>query len=82
MNRQVEVTWITLRRISHYLILHARFLEVYIHFALIYTTDNLFPVLPIKDVINKDGDLTTLFKSEKGIKPQYHIYACYFVRVL
>ena len=52
MNRQVQVTWRTLRTISHFLMLHARVLEAYIHFELMYTADDIFPVLPIKDLIN------------------------------
>ena len=69
MNGKVEVTWRTLRTISHYLIVHARVSEAYIHFALMYTTDHIFPVLPIKDLINKDSDPTTLFKLTTGTKP-------------
>ena len=69
MNGQVEVTWRTLRTIEHSLMVHARVLEAYIHFALIYTTDQIFTVLPIKDLINKDGDPTTLFKLETSTKP-------------
>ena len=34
-----------------------------------YTTDHIFPVLPIKDVINKDGDPTTPHKLATGTKP-------------
>ena len=34
-----------------------------------YTTDHIFPVLPIKDMINKDGDLTTPYKLASGTKP-------------
>ena len=48
---------------------HARVSEAYIHFELMYTTDHIFPVLPIKDLINKDGDLTTPFKLETVKKP-------------
>ena len=58
-----------LRTISHSLTVHARVLEAYIHFALMYTTDHIFPVLPIKDVINKDGDPTTPYKLATGTKP-------------
>ena len=47
---------------------HARFLEACIHFALIYTTDNIFTVLSIKDMINKYGDPTTPFKLATGTK--------------
>ena len=62
MNKQVGVTWRTLRTVAHSLMVHARVLEEYIHFALIYTTDHIFPDLPIKDMINKYGDLTTPYK--------------------
>ena len=62
MNEQVEVTWRTLSTIAHCLMVHTRVLEAYIHFALMYTTDQMFPVLPIKDMINKDGYPTLPFK--------------------
>ena len=48
---------------------HARVPEVYVHFALMYTTDHIFPVLPIKDLINEDGDPTTPYKLATGTKP-------------
>ena len=47
---------------------HAKFLEAYIHFALIYTTDHSFTVIPIK-YINKYGKPTTSFKLATGTKP-------------
>ena len=34
-----------------------------------YKTDHIFPVLPIKDIINEDGDPTTPHKLETGAKP-------------
>ena len=34
-----------------------------------YTTDHIFPVLPIKDLINEDGDPTTPHKMATGTKP-------------
>ena len=43
--------------------------ENYMHFALMYTTDHIFPVLPIKDLINEDGDPTTPYKLATGNKP-------------
>ena len=48
---------------------HARVPEVYVHFALMYTIDHIFPVIPIKDLINKDGDTTTPHKLKTGTKP-------------
>ena len=52
MNGQVEVTWRPLRIVAHSLMVHARFSEGYIHFEIIYTTDNISLVLSIKDLIN------------------------------
>ena len=69
MNVQVEVAWTTLCTIAHSLMVHARVLEACIHFVLLYTTDHIFPVLPIKYLINKDGDLTTPYKLAIGRKP-------------
>ena len=34
-----------------------------------YTTDHIIPVLPIKDLINEDGDPTTPHKLATGTKP-------------
>ena len=59
MNGQVEVTCRTLPTVAHYFMVNARVLEVHVHFALMYTTDHIFPVIPIKDLINGDGDPTT-----------------------
>ena len=61
---------------------HARALEAYIHFTLMYTTDQIFLVLPIEDLINEDGDPTTTFNLATGKNIQHHIYECYFVHVL
>ena len=82
MNRQVEETWRTLRTVAHSLMVNTRFSEAYIHFALIYTTDNIFLVIPKNDLINKDGKNTKPFKLATGTNLQYHIYVCYFVQVL
>ena len=44
-----------------------------------YTVDHIFPVLPIKDMINKDGDPTTPFKLSTGTKPSVsllHVLFC------
>ena len=68
MNRRVEVTHRTLHTIKHSLMVHARALEDYIHFALMYTADNILPVLPIKDLINEDGERTMSFKLATGTK--------------
>ena len=69
MNRQVKVTWRTLRTIAHSFMVHARVLEAYIHFALIYMVDHILLVLPIKDLINEDGKPTMSFKFATGTKP-------------
>ena len=69
MNGKVEVAWRTLRTVAHSLMVHAIVLEVYVHFGLMYTTDHIFPVLPIKDLINEDGDPTMPHKLATGTKP-------------
>ena len=69
MNGKVEVTLRTLLTISHYLMVHARVSEAYIHFALMYTEDHIFPVMPIKDLINEDSDTTTPHKLATSMKP-------------
>ena len=48
---------------------HARVPEVYFHFTLMYTTDHIFPVIPIKDLINKDVNSTTPHKLAIGTNP-------------
>ena len=73
----------TLRIVANYLMLHARFPEVYVHFALMYTTDHIFPVLPIKYPINKDGDPTTPHKLATGTKPSVsHLRVLFFTCVV
>ena len=58
---------------------HARVLEAYIHFALMYTRNNIFPVLPIKDMINEDGDTTTRYKLSTGKKSSLsHLRVLFF----
>ena len=69
MNGQVNMTWRTLRKIAHLLMVHAQVLEYYIHFALTYIADHILPVLPIKDLINEDGEPATQFKLVMGTKP-------------
>ena len=69
MNGQDEVTWRTVRTIAHSLMVHSRVPEIYIHLALMYTTDHIFPVLLIKDLINEDVDPTTPYKLATGTKP-------------
>ena len=59
-----------LRSIAHSLMVHARVSELYIHFAIMYRTDGIFPILPINDMINKDGDLTTTYELTTGTKPK------------
>ena len=55
--------------IAHSFMVHARFSEAYIHFALMYTIDHIFPVLPIKDLIKEDAKRNTPFKLVTGTKP-------------
>ena len=79
INGKVEVTWRTLCTIAHYIMVHARVLEAYIHFALMYTTYHIFPVIPIKDLIKKFSNPTTPFKLETGTKPSVsHLRVLFF----
>ena len=58
---------------------HARFLEECINFVLMYTTDHIFPVLPIKYLINEDNEPTTPFKLATGTKPSLsHLRVLFF----
>ena len=43
--------------------------EEYINFASMYTTNHVLPVLPIKHLVNQDGEPTTPHKLETGTKP-------------
>ena len=63
------MTWRTLLTVAHSLMVHARVPEVYVHFALIDTTDHIFPVLPIKYLINEDVYPKTPHKLATGTKP-------------
>ena len=76
MNGKTEVTWRTLCTVAHSLMVHARVPEVYVHLALIYTTDHIFPVLPIKDLINQDGNPKTPHKLAKGTKTFSVTFTC------
>ena len=69
MNGQAKVTWRMLHTISHAPMVHAGVLEVYINVELMYTTYHIFPVLPIKDLVKKDGDPSTPFKLVTGTRP-------------
>ena len=55
------------------------FQKIYVHFALIYRTDHIFPVLLIKDLINEDGDPMTQYKLATGTKPSLsHLRVLFF----
>ena len=83
MNRKVEVTWRALRMIAHSLmVLHAQVLGAYIDSALIYMADRIFLVIPIKDLIKKDGDPTTTFKLATGTKSSILYLCVYFFCLL
>ena len=48
---------------------HARVLDKYIHFTFMYTNYHIFPVLPIKTLINQYGEPYTPKKLATGKKP-------------
>ena len=79
MNRQLEEPWRTLRSIAYSLMVHAQVSQAYIHFALMYTAYYKLPILPIKDLINKDVKPNTQFKLATGTKPSIsylHVLFC------
>ena len=58
---------------------HAKVTEVYVNFSIMYTIDHIFLVLPIKDIINQDGDPTTPHKLVTGKKPSVsHLRVLFF----
>ena len=69
MKVKVEVTRQTLLTIAHSIMVHTRVSDKYIHFSLMYTTDNIFPDLPIKHLVNQDSEQTTPHKLATGTKP-------------
>ena len=73
MNRKVEVTRKMLHTVIHSHMVHARFLEAYVHFELMDKTYHIFPVLPIKYLMNEDGDPKMPHKITTGKNLQYHI---------
>ena len=48
---------------------HAQVSDEYIHLTLMYMTENIFTVLPIKNLVNQDDEPTTAHKLSTGIKP-------------
>ena len=75
MNRQVKVTWRMLLIIAHSLMVYAIVSKAYIHFEFMCTTENIFAVLPIKYLINEDGETTMQIKLATGTKPSV-LYSC------
>ena len=62
---------------------HVRVPEVYVHFALMYTTNHIFPFILIKDLINKDGNPATPHKLETGTKLSvYHLRVLFCLCVI
>ena len=47
----------------------ARVSGKYVHFALMYTADHIFPVISIKHLVNQDGEPTTPHKLATATKP-------------
>ena len=73
------MTWRFLLTISKSIMVHAILTEANIHFALMYMTDHIFPVVPFKDLINEDVDPTMPFKLVTGTKPsvsRLHMLFC------
>ena len=57
---------------------HARVSDEYIHFALMYTTDYIFPDIQIEKLVNQDGEQTTPHKLSTGTKPSVsNLHVCF-----
>ena len=62
---------------------YAQVLEAFIHFALMYTSDRILPVIPIKYLINEDGESTTPFKLAIGTELSIsHLCVLFFACVV
>ena len=70
-----------MRTVAHSLMVPGRVPEVYVHFELMYTTDHIFLVVPIIDLINEYGNPTTPHKLATGTKPSVSHLRVFF-RVL
>ena len=58
---------------------HTRVSDEYIHFELMYMTGNIFPVLPIKNLLNQDGETNMPYKLATGAKTSVsnlHVLFC------
>ena len=71
-----------MRMVAHSLMVQSRVLEAYIRFASMCMTYHIFPVLPIKDMINKDGNLTMPFKLATVTEPSVSRLRVFFLHVL
>ena len=59
MNGIVESTWKNIRTIAHAQLNFGRVEESLTHFALIHAAHVIVPVLPLRDLVNEDGEQTT-----------------------
>ena len=79
-------SWSDMENISHYCIFNygARtgFQRIYV-FSLIYTTDHIFPVLPITQLVNHNGEPTMPHKLATSTKPSLsNLHILFFSCVL
>ena len=74
MNGRVEVTCKTLQTITYSIMVHTRVSDKYTHFALMYTTDHILPVISIKHLVNQDGEPTTTHKISTQTYMLYSVY--------
>ena len=61
---------------------HTGVSDKYIKFSLMYTTDDILPVLPIKYLVNQDSEPTTPHKLATTTKPlvsNRHVLVCPYV---
>ena len=81
MNVQVEVTCQTLQNLAHSIMANARVSDKYIHFTIMYTTNHIFPFIPIKHLVNYEDELTNpkTWKLAENLQYQTHVLYCVYL---
>ena len=68
MNGLAEVTWCTIHILAHSMMVFARVDESFTHHASVYAAHHIVPILPLKDLTNKQGKSVTPHELMTGEK--------------
>ena len=77
-NHFAEKTWGTVKNMARFMLCHARLPDSYYFHALLYACE-AFSVLPVKGLLNKDGNPATpheLFTGEKPCISDFRVFGC------